>query len=129
MKPAMIVLALALGLATAAHAGLKNTVGVTVDTVNHKAFGALGEARNSSDSIEAAGCQTSVVAGQSITALCFAIDANGVQVMCSSTDRRIVQVAESIGTDAAFSFSYDPKSGNCLTLLVFNASEFGPKQP
>src|SRR5581483_84046 len=122
MKPAMIVLALALGLATAAHAGLKNTV-------DHKAFGALGEARNSSDSIEAAGCQTSVVAGQSITALCFAIDANGVQVMCSSTDRRIVQVAESIGTDAAFSFSYDPKSGNCLTLLVFNASEFGPKQP
>ena len=129
MKPAMVVLALAVGLATAAHAGLKNSVGVTVDTVNHKAFGALGEARNSSDSVEAAGCQTSVIAGQSITALCFAIDSNGVQVMCSSTDRRVVQVAQSIGTDAAFSFSYDPKSGNCLTLLVFNASEFGPKLP
>ena len=129
MKPAMIVLALALGLATAAHAGLKNTVGVTVDTVNHRAFGALGEARNSSDTIQAAGCQTNVVAGQNITALCFAINSSGVQVTCTSTDRHIVQVAQSIGTDAAFSFSYDPKAGTCSTLLVFNASEFGPKLP
>ena len=129
MKRAMVALVVALGLATVAHAGLRNTVGVTVDTVNHKAFGALGEARNSADAIQAAGCQTSIVAGGTYSLLCFAVDATGVEVMCTSTNKQFIQTAQALGTDAAFAFSYDPTNGTCKTLLVFNASEFGPKLP
>jgi hypothetical protein len=129
MKPAIVVLASTLGFATAAYAGLRNTVTVTVDTVNHKAFGSLGEARNSPDNLTAGGCQTAIVSGGQMSVLCFAVNSSGVQVMCNSTDVRFVLVAQSLGPDGAFAFSYDPNTGNCLTLLVFNASEFGPKLP
>jgi hypothetical protein len=110
-----------LSIGAAAHAGSKEPWPVTVSTSSHWAEGALGDARNSSDSNQFIGC--SVNNGQ---AYCAAQDASGTYVSCVTTATSFLNALNSLNGGSALYFAYNT-SGVCSSLIVYNYSYFSQK--
>lgn len=127
---AMIATALTMA-AGSAYAGEKGNVPVTLQTspagTPTGAFGMLGTARNSADTLQSIGCATSATA-TTLRADCEAVNAAGTMVHCQTYNAAMVSVAQSISEDSYVSFSFDA-AGTCTSVYVANGSANAVKLP
>ncbi|WP_257462354.1 hypothetical protein [Archangium lipolyticum] len=132
MKRKMTVAAVVAGallVATSAVAGFKSSQQVVVDVTNRHAQGSLGGARNSADSMQYIGCYTqSVSPFTTIIGQCYARDASGTYVSCSSTAPGFVNMVQSLNGDSDIAFGWDA-SNTCTSIIIFNTSDNAPKNP
>lgn len=136
MKLQAMAMAMAATMAAAgvAHAGEKGNVPVTLQLnplgAPIGAFGMLGSARNSADTLQAIGCAISAtgITGTTVRADCEAVNASGSMVHCQTTNAAMVAVAQSISEHSYLSFSFD-SSGTCTSVYVANGSANAVKLP
>jgi hypothetical protein len=87
------------------------------------AYGGIGAAHYSSDSLQYIGCQT-VSNSSASQATCWAQDASQPQpkyLSCTSTNPSIVAAARSINTTSLILFTVD-SGGNCTEVVVADGS-------
>ncbi len=114
---------------TTAWAGALGGTGVTITFSGSSgtASGAMGNVRNSTDTVQYIGC-TVFVSGIDGWVSCSARDANNITVTCSSAAPAIVQVAHAMTSDARLTFNWDA-SGACTDLRIHTDSRYAPKNP
>jgi hypothetical protein len=128
MKKALLAFVLALTVSGAAIAGVKYTTPVTINDTSRVAYGAMGTARNSTDSDQYIGCQVIATTSGSTSYTCSARSAAGVFRSCAGGNiASMVQAAASTTTDSYIYFSWDA-SGVCNYLVVTNYSTYEPKK-
>lgn len=116
---AIPALALSLAaLATAASAGQRAVVPVTIDFKEVFAVGVLADARSTPDANQYIGCETTWTRGS-----CIARDANGMSVSCSTRDPDQLAIMRSLGSESFLIFGWN-KDGTCSNLQVYNSSAF-----
>jgi len=101
-------------------AGLVRTdpVTITLSGGTYTAVGSLNSARYSSDTTQDMGCLTD----SSGLAECWAQDATGRYVACTSTSSAFVHAAASVGSASNLNFQFPSTSGTCKYLAVSNDS-------
>jgi hypothetical protein len=108
-----------------AFAGERLILPVVIDTVNRKAEGAIGSARNSADTVQYLGCSVSATTtGTSIQ--CVARNAAGTQVQCNTSSPNLINAALSIQTDNYLRFDWDA-TGACTAITLHKYSFYEPK--
>lgn len=126
----MMKLALAAALTTIASgsalAGLKATYGTQVDNANRHAWGALGSARNSADSVQYIGCSVSSYADGTESAWCGARDANYVFGSCTTFNPTLINQIRSLKGDSYLNLYWDA-SYACTQVDITNMSYMAPK--
>jgi hypothetical protein len=129
-KPVLVSLAVAAAMlaATAAWAGAKGIWEVNIDTVSRRVYGSLGSARHSADNIQYIGCYATAYSSGSEAVNCFAKNAAGTYVSCSSSVPQVINVARSLGDDGYLYFQYDA-GGQCTYIGVENNSWHFPRIP
>ncbi len=118
-------------LAGTAVAGSKWYVPVYIYSSNgipRGAYGALSSARNSPDSLQYIGCSVSTWPTYGTSVYCWARDASGVSLGCSSSDSKLVQVALGASGDSYVQFEADA-GGVCTFLNTRAMSYHEPKAP
>jgi hypothetical protein len=121
--------AFALGAADRASAGRKDLWTVTVDHGARRAYGSLGSARNSADSVQSIGCSTFYDPVNKVNqATCVAADAKGNWARCMTQDPTIVAVTFAFTESSHVAFSWDERD-ECVHIFVGNASNHEPKLP
>ena len=103
---------------------------VSVNTAQRQASGALGHARNSSDSNQYIGCSTLASSVGPTSGFCYASDAKNVYVGCAIPGAwsALIAQAQSIPSDGFISFTWDA-GGNCTSIMSQTTSYLAPKQP
>lgn len=118
---------LSLGLvAAAARAGVRQNTDVVVSSGGRYAYGSLGSARNSADTKQKIGCTTWAFANGTATVYCFATDAAGTTVNCSSSASALVNVVRGLNGDGYLYFNFDA-SNKCDEIDVDNRSHHPTK--
>ena len=126
-KSSLITLCVAgLVTASAAWAGLRGGTLVTLDMANRRAYGSLGNARNSTDINQYIGCKTTASNTGAEDATCWAQNAAGTYVTCRTTAPRLVDIARSLNGDSYLEFAWDAAS-QCTWMIVENDSWYAPK--
>jgi hypothetical protein len=89
--------------------------------------GALGPARNSSDTKQRIGC---VLFGDaaSTSVFCFAFDASGHQAGCIGSEASAIAGARALDAASFIAFAGD-NGGVCNNIVVTNSSRYSPKGP
>ncbi len=128
MKKTLIALGAVALVIGSVWAGEHVVVEANVDVANNHAFGALGSARASNDSVADIGCDIDTTnAGTSI--FCGSIDATNNQTMfCTSSGADYIRAAAAINGDSYINFVPDPNTGDCTELDVSNWAGYAPKQ-
>ena len=114
-----------------AAAGAKGANNVYVNVTSRLAQGDLGQARNTTDSVQYIGCYTQTYRNSSGVfeqVNCQARDTAGASYYCYATDPELVRAARSITGDSFLYFVGDT-AGKCTTILVGQSSMYQPKQP
>jgi hypothetical protein len=123
MKSRLVSIMAFLGLVVAAQdasAGRKDTTPV-VSISGGNFQGALGVVRNTANTVEYIGCWTN---GNGV-ADCFAKDAAGNAVECSTSTAGIVAAIRAMNSDSLISVG--SSNGTCTSVSVFTRSEYAPK--
>jgi len=126
-KKAVLVFASVVLFGSWAWAGYQQHVFVGVYKSQRQAYGELGTARNSPNSIEYIACFI-IWDGTTKYAQCQARDGSGTYATCLSTSAAFVQVAASVQGDSMIVFNWDA-NGDCTYISVENGSDNDPKQP
>jgi hypothetical protein len=113
-----------LGLTAGANAGYNWSPTVTVSTgvFIDVAHGSLGAARNAPDANQYIGCSNS---GSSAT--CYASNAAGVAISCSTNVASHLAALQSLNGDSFLLFHVDLSTGKCSAVHVRNSSYLAPK--
>jgi hypothetical protein len=134
MKRAITVFCLAAGLvalsAPSVFAGYKRSWPVYVNTSSRVAYGALGDARASSDSTQYIDCYV-IYSNGSPFAACEARSSTNTFGICSfssSTTNAAIQIIATQTASSSYYFTWDA-NGNCTYLNVANGSFDTPKVP
>ncbi len=128
-KPVFVAVCAAVGLAaTAAWAGTKVSALVYVEPTSRYAYGSLGSARNSADTVQYIGCYISAYSNGAEYVGCFARNAANTYVSCSSSVPQIINAVRALGGDGYLYFDYDA-SGACTSVDVRQVSYFVPRIP
>jgi hypothetical protein len=115
-------------------AGARKSVEVVVSRMPLYASGALGAARNSSDTFQYIGCMTMFPdePGE-VLGMCWAADKLGKVGYCDTTDADKISAIRSIDESSFIEFSWSgspgSSSGPCLEIAVQHFSYYAPKQP
>lgn len=132
MKKRFLILALVLASSASAFAGYKYTRYVTVTT--QQAYGAMGSARNSADTLQYIGCE--IYASTTYSNLhCRARNSAGATLHCWQDARayeHMASVVASISDDSYIRFVVDPAAADptrCTFVQVENHSKYEPRQP
>jgi hypothetical protein len=115
----------ALLMSSSALAGSTTHFPVLVDTVNMRAGGNLGSARNSGDKFQLLGCKLTVD-GWGAYAFCVARNAQGSVASCSTDNPEMLAAIRAISGDSFIMFKWD-NIGFCTEIVVLNGSETEPK--
>jgi hypothetical protein len=125
-----IAILASLGLAGAAHSGVKENATVVVSTAAKIAYGSFGSARNSLDSYQKLYCWVWSFddAGTPFeSGGCYARDYNlSVSAMCGTTLPGLLQAIRGLNDDAYISFAWDV-NGQCTSIKNHNGSMYAPK--
>jgi len=115
-----------LGLAATASAGQKQAVAVTIwpGAFITVAYGSLGTARDSADLNQMIGCLS-----QGSSATCWATNAAGTTVSCSTANAADLAAIHSMNGDSYLLFAWENGTGNCEWVYVRNQSNYAPKLP
>ena len=111
-----------------AHAGLKQKQVVLVDGANRHAWGSLGSARNSVDSVQFIGCSVYTYADGSETGWCGARDASYGFGSCTTFNPTLINQIRNLKGDSVLNLYWDA-SYTCTEVDVYNQSYYEPKQP
>lgn len=109
-----------------ASAGNKSSEAVAINTAVRIAYGSVGSARNSADSIQWIGCS---LAGYptAVSASCSGSTATGITFTCIvPSTSKIVDVVKSIQGDSRIRIEWDA-AGTCTRLDLSNDSRREPK--
>ncbi len=109
-------------------AGLKLEDPVVVNLAIHEAFGSIGSARNSEDSVQYIGCSIEADLTHDPMAACFAMDVTGTTVLCTSSSPRIVAAVQGISSLSFLDFLWDSE-GNCTYVFLVSVSSDPPRAP
>lgn len=122
MSVALVLLAVPV-----AYAGSKTQFFVTISTTARTAYGAMGTARNSADTVQNIYCRTfaDAVLGESVR--CFANTVSAT-VSCYSSSPALVRSVQSANDSAYIYFSWDV-NGVCQDIDVLKGSHLEPKAP
>ncbi len=120
---AALVCAAVGGVAQAGHKQSDN-VGIS----GNQAWGGLGDARSSSNTVEYIGCQVISWSGSPALAYCTARDELGTFLSCSSSEPELVKAAQSLGPTGRITFIAN-KDGSCQILWTSNMSYDAPPVP
>jgi hypothetical protein len=122
-----LAIALSAGLATSVSwAGMRSISSVYVTTTNRYAAGSLGSARNSADSMQYIGCETTATDASAYVS-CVARNSAGTAAYCYSTSSNLVAAARAINGDAHLSFNWNDQ-GECTQIRATSSSQYEPKQ-
>jgi hypothetical protein len=115
---------LVIGAAGIAYAGYKTTYLVSVDAPNRTAYGSMGDARASSDSLQYIGCS---YAGYSTygSGTCNARNSAGQSVYCYTSDAPMLAAIASVN-DGYLYFQWDA-NGKCTYIYSSNSSNNAQK--
>lgn len=125
------LLGVAISISPVVYAGDKGPVDVYVANTSGFRFaaGSLGTARNSADHFQEISCQISASSGNpTISAYCYAVDAQGNLGSCSTSESQLVSVAQSIKGDSYVDFTWDANN-HCTSIGVIQNSAWEPKNP
>ncbi|MFL6647894.1 MAG: hypothetical protein ACJ8KO_08020, partial [Sulfurifustaceae bacterium] len=100
---------------------------VVINTSSRFVNADLGYVRNTADTTQYIGCEV-YSSGSTPTAYCFARDAAGTYVACSTSNSALVNVAASLKSDGYLYFQWDTSS-NCTFIEQSTASYTAPKGP
>jgi hypothetical protein len=114
------------GSATA-FAGMKSDFQVYASTVAGFAEGSLGSARNSADGTQYIGCTMYAYSGSPLSAYCYAINAAGLYVTCTTSTPLLVNAARALRSDGFLYFRWD-SNGGCTAISATTSSYDNPKQ-
>lgn len=123
-----ILIATALFASATAFAGRK-AANQIVSIYTNSAYGSVGAARNSADTVEQIGCQVYQYSSGMSFGACWANDKTGKYVSCNSSDPAMLSMMRSLQGDSAIAFYWDTTTGACSELLITNGSSYEPKQP
>ncbi|CAM4339046.1 hypothetical protein [Corallococcus exiguus] len=123
MSAALVLLAVPV-----AYAGSKTQFFVTINATARTAYGAMGTARNSADTVQNIYCRTfaDVTLGESVR--CFANNTASGNVSCYSYSPALVRSVQSANDSAYIYFTWDA-GGVCQTIDVLKGSHLEPKAP
>ncbi|MFO0683916.1 MAG: hypothetical protein U0234_17820 [Sandaracinus sp.] len=111
-----------LGIGTAfagAHWGME----VDIDLSARTAEGTMGTARASADGTQYIGCTVRATTGPDVVRVtCQARDAQGANLVCSSTRPVMIQAAAALQANSHLYFRAAPSTSECMTLHVDNFS-------
>jgi hypothetical protein len=125
-KSILAVFSCVLLLSAIAHAGLKSYWPVYVDKSARYAYGELGAARNSPDSLQALGCRVESSSSGYADVYCFARDTNGNGVGCIAFDAGLIGAAAALRGDGYLYFVFDENS-LCTYIEASSSSTRIPK--
>jgi len=111
----------------AAWAGAKTSYPVVINTTTRTANGALGSARNSTDTVQYIGCLIGVTNSYTEFVRCFARNSAGTTVGCYSNNYNFIDAVQTINSDSYINFTYDV-GGGCTLLEVTTSSITEPKR-
>ena len=123
MSAALVLLAVPV-----AYAGSKTQFFVTINSTARTAYGAMGTARNSADTVQNIYCRTFADAALGESVRCFANNAAGASVSCYSSSPALIRSVQSTNDSAYLYFAWDA-SGVCQTIDVLKGSHLEPKGP
>jgi hypothetical protein len=109
-------------------AGLRFDDPVVVNLTSGEAYGSIGTARNSADNVQYIGCSIEAGSNTDPIAACFAADATGTSILCTSSSPRIVGVVQAITSLSFIDFQWD-SNFNCTFLYLINSSVSPPRAP
>lgn len=127
LKKLAIAVFLVGGVARAGYKAASTADQVSVDTTNRVAQGALGQARNSTDSVQYIGCIMYTWTDAPTWGICSAKDAAGHTATCSVFDTSLLDRVQNIKGDSWIKFEWDT-SATCTYLEIYNTSYMAPKQ-
>lgn len=113
-------------LASSAFAGYRDATPVYVDGTSRYAYGYLGTARNSADTIQYIGCSISAGASGSY-ATCEARSPANVTRSCYTANAEMLGAVRMIQDDSFVFFTWDT-AGNCTQVFTSNYSWGEPKR-
>lgn len=113
-----------LGVLGTASAGVKDPWPVVISTTYRYAQGSLGTARNSVDNYQVISCNVQ----SSGWGYCYAQDSTGAFASCYASTEQHWTAIRAINGDSAVYFDWDT-SGYCGTIIVYQGSNWAPKQP
>jgi hypothetical protein len=124
MKKMLTSIALLAGAATA-QAGTRSSYPVYIGATY--AYGSLGTARASSDTLSYVECQRYVTPSNAVLT-CYVRDAAGKTAMCITNDPSFVAEGRALKGDSLLYFEWDA-NGYCKALRVTDSSYLAPKSP
>ena len=124
MRKALLALVATTALSLPVYAGYKSTSNVSIGS--NYASGALGTARNSSDTKQQIGCRVDLYAYSTPTMFCYARNSSGTSKTCTTDDPGLIDLFHALNGDSVLYFEVD-SYGSCSRIRVTNASEFEPK--
>ena len=108
-----------------AHAGMRMSYPVAIDTAINRATGYFSAAYNTSNRVEYIGCSMSASAGLEY-GWCSATDAAGVNRSCYTMVPEILGVIRSLETNSSIAFTWDD-DGLCTAITTSQYSFADPK--
>lgn len=125
------VLLTAMWMAGLAYAGARwddgGSPSVYVDPIGRWAFGSLGAARNSSNSVEYARCSAVAFEDGWAIASCEFVSANNTHGSCYSTDPEVMQMVAGMASDSHVSVTWSESTGECVYINFEKGSHLAPK--
>jgi hypothetical protein len=112
--------------ATAAWAGARGGMEVSIDLANRRAYGSLGNVRNSVDVSQYIGCSTNANNAGTQSANCYARNSANTFVSCQTSTPALVDIARSLNGDSLLQFYWDA-TGQCTYIYLENDSYYAPK--
>ena len=126
MNKFLIVMMFAGVASGSALGGTKVTGVVQVDTQNRHAFGSVGSARNSADSVQYIGCTVFSYSDGTASAWCGGRDANYGYGACTTSVPALVDQARNLKGDSYLNVYWDSNYA-CTSIEVRNHSYYEPK--
>lgn len=120
-----LLLAFAVGKA---RAGQKQDQNVVISDASAVAFGMLGTARNSADTVQDIGCYTYGYVLYGVAGYCWATNTQGTYRTCWLSTSNTWGVAATLQSDSELTFWWQA-NGNCLQVQVDVGSMSPPKAP
>jgi len=114
-----------LGAAHVASAGLREEAPVFLDGIGMQ--GAMGSARNTSDTVQWIGCGIYVEGLDSPSAWCEGVHSNGTYRGCTTTRKSHIQAIASASNDSWIFFRVD-STGRCSSVEIQTRSSHPPKK-
>jgi hypothetical protein len=124
-KTRRLVLFAILAISGPSFAGRRLEEPVVVNLAGREAYGSIGSARNSADSVQFIGCSLEADSSTDAMVACFASDANGIDALCITSSPRIVAAVQAITAQPFIDFTWD-SDGNCTFVFLDTASYNSP---